>query len=192
MINKIKDFETVLNGYYPTASDIRLTNLKKKYCAISLRYGIKAGLYKNALRIKSPAGALEIPAAGDRRILKQQAILPSSRRGAGGEVKQRSKQAIGHIVVQEIPVKPLIIFWKSTPCLRDGVEDMKTTQTYRGAYCSLLERYFPGGTKRALLFFGYFGSISSRLLLQLELLLKYLGRLPLQEKVLELGFVAAG
>ncbi|MDB5273962.1 MAG: B12-binding radical protein [Chitinophagaceae bacterium] len=30
MIDKIKGFETVLNGYYPTVSDIKLTPLKKK------------------------------------------------------------------------------------------------------------------------------------------------------------------
>ncbi len=30
MIDKIKDFETVLNGYYPTVSDIRLSGLKRK------------------------------------------------------------------------------------------------------------------------------------------------------------------
>ncbi|HNO99722.1 MAG TPA: radical SAM protein [Ferruginibacter sp.] len=53
MINKIKDFETVLNGYYPTASDIRLTNLKKKVLRniASLRY--KAGLYKMPYELKA-------------------------------------------------------------------------------------------------------------------------------------------
>jgi anaerobic magnesium-protoporphyrin IX monomethyl ester cyclase len=30
MINKIRDFETVLNGYYPTVSDVRLTGMKRK------------------------------------------------------------------------------------------------------------------------------------------------------------------
>src|SRR6185369_11992437 len=29
MIDKIKDFETVLNSYYPTVSDIRLTRVKR-------------------------------------------------------------------------------------------------------------------------------------------------------------------
>ena len=29
MIDKIKDFETVLNGYYPTVSDVRLIDLKR-------------------------------------------------------------------------------------------------------------------------------------------------------------------
>lgn len=30
MINKIRDFETVLNGYYPTVSDIRLNTMKRR------------------------------------------------------------------------------------------------------------------------------------------------------------------
>ena len=53
MINKIKDFETVLNGYYPTATDIRLNSVQRQmirwYSAPryltgihSLPYGIKA------------------------------------------------------------------------------------------------------------------------------------------------------
>jgi anaerobic magnesium-protoporphyrin IX monomethyl ester cyclase len=53
MINKIKDFETVLNGYYPTASDIRLTGLKRKVLRniASVRY--KAGLYKKPYELKA-------------------------------------------------------------------------------------------------------------------------------------------
>lgn len=40
MIDKIKNFETVLNGYYPTVSDIRLNNIKRKLMHIisSVRY----------------------------------------------------------------------------------------------------------------------------------------------------------
>jgi radical SAM superfamily enzyme YgiQ (UPF0313 family) len=40
MIDKIRNFETVLNGYYPTVSDIRMSNLKKKLIrwVSSLRY----------------------------------------------------------------------------------------------------------------------------------------------------------
>jgi len=30
MIDKIKNFETVLNGYYPTVSDVKLSSLNKK------------------------------------------------------------------------------------------------------------------------------------------------------------------
>ena len=53
MIDKIKDFETVLNGYYPTASDIRLTDLKRKVIRniASVRY--KTGLYKNPYELKA-------------------------------------------------------------------------------------------------------------------------------------------
>ena len=43
MIDKIKNFETVLNGYYPTVSDIKLTPVKKKFIKTisALRYKIK-------------------------------------------------------------------------------------------------------------------------------------------------------
>ena len=53
MINKIKDFETVLNGYYPTASDIRLSGLKRKVIRniASLRY--KTGIYKKPYELKA-------------------------------------------------------------------------------------------------------------------------------------------
>lgn len=52
MINKIKDFETVLNGYYPTVSDIRLTRIKRKILRLisSLRY--KTGVYKSPYELK--------------------------------------------------------------------------------------------------------------------------------------------
>ncbi len=39
MIDKIKNFETVLNGYFPTVTDIRLSNFKRK--AIRLVSGIR-------------------------------------------------------------------------------------------------------------------------------------------------------
>jgi radical SAM superfamily enzyme YgiQ (UPF0313 family) len=53
MIDKIKDFETVLNGYYPTISDVRLTSLKKKLLrAISyMRY--KTGIYYKPYELKA-------------------------------------------------------------------------------------------------------------------------------------------
>ncbi len=53
MIDKIKDFETVLNGYYPTASDIRLTDLKRNVLRriASVRY--KTGLYKKPYELKA-------------------------------------------------------------------------------------------------------------------------------------------
>ena len=53
MINKIKDFETVLNGYYPTVSDIRLNSIKKNLIRniASLRY--KTGLYTKPYELKA-------------------------------------------------------------------------------------------------------------------------------------------
>lgn len=53
MINKIRDFETVLNGYYPTVSDLRLTGLKKQVLKTfaSIRY--KTGIYKKPYEIKA-------------------------------------------------------------------------------------------------------------------------------------------
>ena len=52
MIDKIKDFETVLNGAYPTASDIRLNTVKRKLMQLvaSLRY--KVNFYKYPYEIK--------------------------------------------------------------------------------------------------------------------------------------------
>ena len=53
MIDKIKDFETVLNGYYPTVSDIRLSKFKKKFlhALSSIRY--KTGVYKKPYELKA-------------------------------------------------------------------------------------------------------------------------------------------
>ena len=52
MIEKIRNFETVLNGYYPTVSDIRLNNLKRKFIQLisGLRY--KTNWYKYPYEIK--------------------------------------------------------------------------------------------------------------------------------------------
>jgi len=53
MINKIKDFETVLNGYYPTISDIRLTGLKRKVLRTvsSIRY--KTGFFGKPYELRA-------------------------------------------------------------------------------------------------------------------------------------------
>lgn len=53
MIDKIKNFETVLNGYYPTVSDIRLSPLKRNLISTysSLRY--KTGWYAYPYEIKA-------------------------------------------------------------------------------------------------------------------------------------------
>ncbi|MHA4806583.1 B12-binding domain-containing radical SAM protein [Flavitalea flava] len=52
MIDKIKDFETVLNGYYPTVSDIRLNNFKRKMIHLlsGLRY--RSSFYQYPYEIK--------------------------------------------------------------------------------------------------------------------------------------------
>ena len=52
MIDRIRDFETVLNGYYPTVSDIRLNTLKRKVVRLlsSIRY--RMDLYKHPYEIK--------------------------------------------------------------------------------------------------------------------------------------------
>jgi len=52
MINKIRNFETVLNGYYPTVSDMRFSETQKKFMRIysTLRY--KTGVYKFPIGIK--------------------------------------------------------------------------------------------------------------------------------------------
>jgi radical SAM superfamily enzyme YgiQ (UPF0313 family) len=53
MIDKIKDFETVLNSYYPTVSDIRLTQVKRNMMRMlaSLRY--KTGVYWKPYELKA-------------------------------------------------------------------------------------------------------------------------------------------
>src|SRR6476659_1746109 len=53
MIDKIKDFETVLNGYYPTVSDIRLGNLKRSIIRGIAWPRYKSGLYKKPYELKA-------------------------------------------------------------------------------------------------------------------------------------------
>lgn len=52
MIDKIRDFETVLNGYYPTLTDIQLNQTKRKFIQFvsGLRY--RLGVYKYPYEIK--------------------------------------------------------------------------------------------------------------------------------------------
>jgi radical SAM superfamily enzyme YgiQ (UPF0313 family) len=52
MVDKIKNFETVLNGYYPTVSDIRLNNLKRKILHFIAGMRYKASLYQHPYEIK--------------------------------------------------------------------------------------------------------------------------------------------
>jgi anaerobic magnesium-protoporphyrin IX monomethyl ester cyclase len=45
MIDKIKQFEIVLNGYYPTCSDIRLTPTKRKVLKLISAWRYKSNVY---------------------------------------------------------------------------------------------------------------------------------------------------
>ena len=53
MVNKIKDFETVLNGYYPTVSDIKLNSIKRTILknVSAIRY--KTGIYQKPYELKA-------------------------------------------------------------------------------------------------------------------------------------------
>lgn len=52
MIDKIRDFETVLNGYYPTVSDIRLGEVKKKMIRLVSGVRYRTNFYKFPYEIK--------------------------------------------------------------------------------------------------------------------------------------------
>jgi anaerobic magnesium-protoporphyrin IX monomethyl ester cyclase len=52
MIDKIKNFETVLNGYYPTVTDIRLSNFKRKAIHVLAGIRYKINLHKYPYEIK--------------------------------------------------------------------------------------------------------------------------------------------
>ena len=53
MIDKIRNFETVLNGYSPTISDYKLTNLQRRAIKLisSIRY--KNKIYNHPLEVKA-------------------------------------------------------------------------------------------------------------------------------------------
>lgn len=53
MIDKIRNFETVLNGYYPTVSDVKLSPVKRKFISAlsSVRYRLK--FYQYPYEIKA-------------------------------------------------------------------------------------------------------------------------------------------
>lgn len=53
MIDKIKDFETVLNGYYPTVSDMRLTTIKRRMMRTVALLRYKTGVYKMPYELKA-------------------------------------------------------------------------------------------------------------------------------------------
>jgi radical SAM superfamily enzyme YgiQ (UPF0313 family) len=52
MIDRIRNFETVLNGYYPTVSDIRMNKLKKKLMRIAAGLRYKINFYQYPYEIK--------------------------------------------------------------------------------------------------------------------------------------------
>ena len=52
MINKIRDFEVVLNGYYPTVSDIRMNNVKRKLMRVAAGIRYKLNFYQYPYEIK--------------------------------------------------------------------------------------------------------------------------------------------
>ncbi|WP_394747382.1 B12-binding domain-containing radical SAM protein [Spongiimicrobium salis] len=53
MVDKIQNFETVLNGYYPTASDFRIKGLKKQFLRGVSKFRYKSGFYKYPYEIKA-------------------------------------------------------------------------------------------------------------------------------------------
>jgi len=52
MIDKIRNFETVLNGFYPTVSDIRLNSLKRKIMRLAAGMRYKINFYDYPYEIK--------------------------------------------------------------------------------------------------------------------------------------------
>ena len=53
MIDKIRNFETVLNGYYPTNSDYRIQGAKKKLMRTAASWRYKSGFYNYPYEIKA-------------------------------------------------------------------------------------------------------------------------------------------
>ncbi|MFC0773514.1 B12-binding domain-containing radical SAM protein [Terrimonas alba] len=53
MINKIKDFETVLNGYYPTVSDMKLSSMKRKLLRTVSLIRYKTGFFNKPYELKA-------------------------------------------------------------------------------------------------------------------------------------------
>jgi len=52
MVDKIKNFETVLNGYYPTTTDFRIKGIKKTLLRLVSGWRYKTGFYKYPYEIK--------------------------------------------------------------------------------------------------------------------------------------------
>ncbi len=52
MVDKIMNFETVLNGYYPTATDFRIKGMKKTILKLASAWRYKTGFYNYPYEIK--------------------------------------------------------------------------------------------------------------------------------------------
>ena len=53
MIDKIRNFEVVLNGYHPTRSDYRIKGMKKTMMRAASKWRYKSGFYKYPYEIKA-------------------------------------------------------------------------------------------------------------------------------------------
>ncbi len=53
MIDTIKNFETVLNGYYPTVSDFRVRGFRKTILTSVASWRYKTGFYNYPYEIKA-------------------------------------------------------------------------------------------------------------------------------------------
>ncbi len=53
MIDKIKNFETVLNGYYPTVTDLRLNSFKRKFIRTVAAFRYRKGIYWKPYELKA-------------------------------------------------------------------------------------------------------------------------------------------
>jgi anaerobic magnesium-protoporphyrin IX monomethyl ester cyclase len=53
MVDKIKDFETVLNGYYPTVTDLRLSKFKRNFLRKAAAFRYRTGLYWKPYELKA-------------------------------------------------------------------------------------------------------------------------------------------
>jgi len=53
MVDKIRNFETVLNGYHPTKSDYRIRGYKKKVMQLASKWRYKTGFYHYPYEIKA-------------------------------------------------------------------------------------------------------------------------------------------
>ncbi|HEU4471337.1 MAG TPA: radical SAM protein [Flavisolibacter sp.] len=52
MVDRIRDFETVLNGYYPTVTDIRLSNTRRKLIRLLSGARYRLGMYSRPYEIR--------------------------------------------------------------------------------------------------------------------------------------------